>query len=193
MRNFLIVACAVLVPACAGIRFGSGNDTNGMPFYVGVPALKVSTGADCSQSAEIITLPAERRSIKFAPGLGSAKLSFKISNGMLTEVNSETSGAVADVEKLAGLAATIVPFAETRTSSGCVTNIQIFELDYDDGSTGSPKGPRIGSLLWSSSTPVRLPATAGALNAPAKPPAKPVPAPTETPPPDNTVIDLNVM
>lgn len=148
--GFGLAACGTLA-ACAGLQFSNAVTSDSMPFYVAVPALQITQTADCGVSAQVISIPGEQRSIRFRQGVGTAKLSFKLTNGMLTEVNSETSGAATDAIALARQVATMVPWTTKTVTSGCDPSVELRSISYASGA------PVIGRTpIYRSSKPERV-------------------------------------
>lgn len=75
---------------CAGLDFGD----QGLSFYEPRPYLFVSVNMDCVSTATLISLPGERRSVKFKSGYGSSDLSVALSNGILTSAGQKTDTKV---------------------------------------------------------------------------------------------------
>ncbi|WP_148262350.1 hypothetical protein [Pseudomonas brassicacearum] len=85
-KGFVTLVGSSALMGCAGIDLGDG----GLTYYDPVPYLLVSDKTDCSQSVTAVTLPGEKRSLKFKSGLGSAKLNVALANGMITSIGQET-------------------------------------------------------------------------------------------------------
>lgn len=71
---------------CAGLNFGEG----GLTYYEPTPYLFVSVNKDCISTATVISLPGEKRSVKFDRGYGSADLSLTLANGIITNAGQKT-------------------------------------------------------------------------------------------------------
>jgi hypothetical protein len=129
----IIGASAGALASCAGIEFSDTQQRNAFTYYEPVPALSVTTAADCAISATVISVPGPKRSIRFRPGLGTAKLGFTVSNGMLTAVNSETSGAVGDALNIADKLKAAAALSLVTRSTACTPKVVAYQIKYTDG------------------------------------------------------------
>lgn len=103
MKNLIRVVAlisACLLSACAGLDFGAA----GVSYYEPRPYLFVSLNKECVSTATVISVPGEKRSVKFKSGYGSADLSIAMSNGILTNVGQKTDSKVPEtITSLASL------------------------------------------------------------------------------------------
>ncbi|WP_139192649.1 hypothetical protein [Pseudomonas sp. NFIX28] len=117
-KGFVVLVGSSALIGCAGIDLG----TEGLTYYDPVPYLLVSNKADCSQSVTAVTLPGEKRSLKFKSGLGSAKLNVALANGMITSIGQETDTKIPET-----IAALIPLTADKSISSKCIEQSTLFE------------------------------------------------------------------
>lgn len=75
---------------CAGLDFGE----QGLSYYEPKPYLFVAVNKECVSTATVISLPGEKRAVKFKSGFGSADLSVALSNGVLTNAGQKTDSKV---------------------------------------------------------------------------------------------------
>jgi len=85
-RCFILIAGFSVLAGCAGIDLG--ND--GLTYYDPEPYLLATNKEDCSQTISPITMPGEKRSLKFNKGIGSAKLNVELANGMIKTIGQDT-------------------------------------------------------------------------------------------------------
>ena len=83
---FAIGGISSLLASCAGLDFGE----EGLSFYEPKPFLFVAVNKDCISTATLISLPGERKSVKFRSGYGSSDLSVAFANGILTNAGQKT-------------------------------------------------------------------------------------------------------
>jgi hypothetical protein len=86
IKSFFVLS-ALLVSGCAGLDFG---DDRGLAYYDQKPYLFVTTTQDCVTTSTIVSIPAEKREVKFKTGYGSANLSISLNNGMITSAGQTT-------------------------------------------------------------------------------------------------------
>lgn len=82
----VFLAISSLFTGCAGLDFGE----EGLAYFEPQPYLFVSTNKDCVSTATIISIPGEKRSVRFRRGYGSADLSIALSNGIITNAGQKT-------------------------------------------------------------------------------------------------------
>jgi hypothetical protein len=78
-----------LLSGCAGLDFGEG-----LSYNEPTPYLFVTVSKDCVSTATVISLPGEKKAVKFERGYGSADLSVELSNGILTKVGQKTDSKI---------------------------------------------------------------------------------------------------
>src|ERR1022692_350971 len=86
VKKIILLGVASSLSACAHIDFGG----DGLTYYDQKPYLLVTSSQDCTIKATVISMPAEKKTMKFISGLGSAELSASLSGGMLTSVGQKT-------------------------------------------------------------------------------------------------------
>lgn len=117
-KGVVTVIGASTLMGCAGIDLGDG----GLTYYDPVPYLLVSDKADCSQSVTAVTLPGEKRSLRFKSGLGSAALNVALANGMITSIGQETDTKIPET-----IAALTPLIADKSVSRKCVEQATLIE------------------------------------------------------------------
>ena len=96
----LLVASSVLC-GCAGLDFGE----KGLSYYEPKPYRLVSVNSNCDTTGTLVSLPGEKKFVKFKSGYGSADLSVALSNGILTNVNQKTDTQIPEtITSIASLA-----------------------------------------------------------------------------------------
>lgn len=130
IRRLLLVAAPFILSGCAGIQFGRGVGDDAFTYYEPQPYLSVKQGTDCTYSVEVISLPGKKRSLKLKSGLGSAKLSVKTANGIITEIGQETDTKVPEtITALTGLAKQIgVGAAAAAPGVTCPATVSLYEI-----------------------------------------------------------------
>lgn len=113
-----VASCAVLMSGCASIDFNSNSD-KGLTYYEPIPYLFVSTTDKCVSSATVITVPGNKKVMKFSSGYGSSELSAGLTNGMITAVGQKNDSKIPEtVTSIAALAtATLVGPAACEPSA----------------------------------------------------------------------------
>ena len=99
------IGVSFLLSGCAHIDFGG----DGMTYYELKPYLFVSTTKECVTTATVVSMPGEKKVMKFKSGYGSSDLSASLSNGMISSVGQkvdtkvpETLSAIASLGTAAG-------------------------------------------------------------------------------------------
>ncbi|WP_157061602.1 hypothetical protein [Pseudomonas sp. P97.38] len=118
IKGFVALGGSAALMGCAGIDLGK----DGLTYYDPVPYLLVSNKADCSQSVTAVTLPGEKRSLKFKSGLGTAKLNVTLANGMITSIGQETDTKIPET-----ITALTPLIADKSISSKCVEETTLYE------------------------------------------------------------------
>ena len=96
----LLVALSVL-GGCAGLDFGE----KGLSYYEPKPYMLVTVNSNCDATGTLVSLPGEKKFVKFKSGYGSADLSVALSNGILTNVNQKTDTQIPEtITSIASLA-----------------------------------------------------------------------------------------
>lgn len=86
----VLVGASTVLVGCAGLDFGD----QGLSFYEPKPYLFVSVNKDCVSTATLISLPGDRKFVKFKSGYGSSDLSVALSNGILTNAGQKVDTKV---------------------------------------------------------------------------------------------------
>ncbi|WP_310447295.1 hypothetical protein [Thiobacillus sp.] len=86
----VLVGSSIVLNGCAGLDFGD----QGLSFYEPKPYLFVSVNKDCVSTATLISLPGDRKFVKFKSGYGSSDLSVALSNGILTNAGQKVDTKV---------------------------------------------------------------------------------------------------
>jgi hypothetical protein len=119
---------AVTLCGCARIDFGGADGR--LTYYDPKPYLFVSTNKDCITTATVLVLPNEKKSLKFIPGYGSAKLSVNLSNGMITSAGQETDTKIPEtISALAEVAKTAGGFMKLQAGTGCPPSAVLFPIE----------------------------------------------------------------
>lgn len=119
---------AVTFCGCARIDFGGTNGR--LTYYDPKPYLFVSTNKDCVTTATVVMLPAEKKSLKFIPGYGSAKLSVDLTNGMITSAGQETDTQIPQtISAIADLGKAVAPFRKERVGIGCPPSAVLYPIE----------------------------------------------------------------
>jgi hypothetical protein len=82
----------------------------------------------------MISLPGQKRSVGFKSGLGSAKLSVKTANGIITDVGQDTDTKIPEtVTALTGLAKQLGAGSNLVTpgTGGCTANVSLHAITTD--------------------------------------------------------------
>lgn len=114
MKNVMSVAVSgilILLSGCAGLDFGE----EGLSFYEPKPYLFVSVNKDCVSTATVISLPGNKKSVKFKSGYGSADLSIALSNGILTNAGQKTDTKIPEtITSIASLGTAMAALSATE-------------------------------------------------------------------------------
>ncbi|TKB58829.1 MAG: hypothetical protein E8D49_10550 [Nitrospira sp.] len=86
----VLLGASTVLGGCAGLDFGE----QGISFYEPKPYLFVSVNKDCVSTATLISLPGDRKFVKFKSGYGSSDLSVAFSNGILTNAGQKVDTKV---------------------------------------------------------------------------------------------------
>ena len=86
----VLLGASAVLGGCAGLDFGD----QGLSFYEPKPYLFVSVNKDCVSTATLISLPGDKKSVKFKSGYGSSDLSVALSNGILTNAGQKVDTKV---------------------------------------------------------------------------------------------------
>jgi hypothetical protein len=106
----LVLVGALATSGCAGLQFSGEERDDALTYFVPEPYLVVSISADCAWTANVISLPGQRRSVRFNNGYGTADLSLALSNGIITAVGQKTDSKIPEtITAAAGLAKVILP------------------------------------------------------------------------------------
>lgn len=143
MLNRKTLACgsaigiATMLSGCAGLRFNAAPQSDSFTYYEPAPFAVVKTAADCTKTVDIIAVPAKKRSVRPESGIGSSKLSLKMTNGVITEIGQETDtkipeilGAIGDLAKTVGVAA--LSEGGGRDAPQCTPAMKLYAV-IDDG------------------------------------------------------------
>jgi hypothetical protein len=135
---FCIAALALAAPGCAGIQFHEGPRPDAFTYYEPAPFAVIKKAADCSLTVETLVLPGKKRSLSMRSGLGSAKLSVKTANGIITEIGQETDTKIPEtLTALSGLAKAF-DGEKALPSKGCTPSVELRALvAAEDGLTFS--------------------------------------------------------
>lgn len=117
MRNapeMVSIVVLFLLSGCAHIDFGS----DGMTYYDPKPYLFVSTTKECVTTATVVTIPADKKVMKFKSGYGSANLSATLSNGMIASVGQNTDTKIPETLSAIGSLGTAAPGLKLMAVTG---------------------------------------------------------------------------
>jgi len=100
-RNLMVLASGLAgLAGCSHIEFQDDR----LYFFEPVPYVFVSTDKDCTSVATVVSIPGERRYLKFAQGYGAAELSVNFDKGMLASVGQKVDNRAPElITALAGL------------------------------------------------------------------------------------------
>ena len=131
-RIFMATIILATVSACAGLQFSNTDNGRSHPYRVAQPALKVVTAPDCAMTAEVISIPGEKRYVSFRNGIGKADVSIDFEpGGTIKHINSKTEGAVDDVVKVLSTVAGIAkPGLTTEVAKDC-PSVRIYAIEVD--------------------------------------------------------------
>lgn len=115
MKKAMIVTATsllTLLSGCAGLDFGQ----EGLSFNEPTPYLFVTVSKDCLSTATVISLPGEKKAVKFKRGYGSADLSVELSNGVLTKIGQKTDSKIPEtITSIASLGTAMATLSEDKS------------------------------------------------------------------------------
>jgi hypothetical protein len=128
-----VVLMAFASSGCAGFQFHDSPRPDAFTYFEPQPFLSVVLNRECQYTTSVVSLPGRRRSLSFRSGLGSAKLGVTVGeSGIVTNLNSETSGAVEDAVSLAGAITPLFGLDASNVSSGCPQGALLYPILYSD-------------------------------------------------------------
>ena len=86
-----VLLFTALLIGCANVVFDSDE---GLLYYEPVPYLMVSVDQNCKSTAQVISLPGDKKRMRARSGLGTAKLEADLSNGMVTSIGQTIDSKV---------------------------------------------------------------------------------------------------
>lgn len=114
MKKVMIVTTTsllTLLSGCAGLDFGN----EGLSYNEPTPYLFVTVSKDCVSTATVISLPGEKKAVKFKRGYGAADLSVELSNGVLTKVGQKTDSKIPEtITSIASLGTALAALSEDK-------------------------------------------------------------------------------
>ena len=133
-RTLIATIISAAVSGCSGIQFSKTDNGHSHPYRVAQPALKVVTAPDCAMTAEVISIPGERRFVSFRNGIGKADVSIQFEpGGTIKQINSKTEGVVDDIVKVASTVAGIAkPGLAPTVQKSCPASVQIYAIEVDN-------------------------------------------------------------
>lgn len=135
--RIVIAASVVALQGCAGLDFYDAPKSGAFTYHEASPFAAIIVATDCTISVSAIALPGAARSIAFRSGFGSAKLSIKTANGMITDIGQETDTKIPEtITAIGGLAKSVslgLSAADGKPAQGakCAPQIKLFAIDVD--------------------------------------------------------------
>ena len=128
MKKMMIVVTSIsLLSGCARLDFG---DDKGLAYFEPNPHLLLSTTKECVTTATVVLIPGKKQEVKFLSGWGSADLSVKVGNGMITDVGQKTDTKIPEtINALANLGTAAKGIMAATPSSSCVPDGKLFAID----------------------------------------------------------------
>ncbi|MVV49018.1 hypothetical protein EJA72_12300 [Pseudomonas sp. PB120] len=123
----LTVTASILISGCAGLDFGE----QGLSYYEPKPYLFVSIGKDCVSTATVVSLPGEKRALKFKSGYGSSDLSVTLANGILTNAGQKTDTKIPEtITAVASLGTALASLSADKSSRQlvCVPTATLYPI-----------------------------------------------------------------
>jgi len=132
MKRLLESFAAVSVlTGCAGLTFGP-ESTTALTYYDPKPYLFISTNADCTSTATILSVPETRRGVSFNSGYGTADLSVTLTGGMITAVGQKTDSKIPEtLSSVATLATAVGGLARSAVpkEGACTPGARLYNID----------------------------------------------------------------
>lgn len=136
-----VVACCGLA-GCAGYDFHETPREGGLTYWETAPFLAVTTGADCKQTLEVLSLPARPRSVSLNSGYGAAELNVTFKDGTITQIGQKTDTKIPEtITNLAGLTTAYATLRATTDKSAtpalraatCPVGTAVYAIDASSG------------------------------------------------------------
>ncbi len=121
----ILIAVILPLSGCAHIDFGG----DGLTYYEPKPYLFVSTTKDCVTTATVVSIPENKKVMKFKTGYGSSELSASLTNGMITSVGQKTDAKVPEtITSLASLGTAIATMAAPGKQVICAPQATLYPV-----------------------------------------------------------------
>jgi hypothetical protein len=135
-RAFVAAASAAAVAGCSGIQFSSTDNGRSHPYRVASPALKVAKAADCTMTAEVISIPGRLNYMSFHSGLGKSDTTVIFEpGGTIKQISAKQEGVADDLVKLIGAAKSAGVFGTAEafeaTAPGCTPSVVVYPVVFD--------------------------------------------------------------
>jgi hypothetical protein len=129
----VLVLMALASSGCAGFQFHDSPRPDAFTYFEPQPFLSVVLNRECQYTTSVVSLPGRRRSLSFRSGLGSADLGVTVGeSGIITVLNSKTSGAVDDAVSLAGAITPLFGLEANNAGGGCPQGAVLYPILYSD-------------------------------------------------------------
>ncbi|MDP2868359.1 hypothetical protein [Methyloversatilis sp.] len=110
-KSTILLGASTILGGCAGLDFGE----QGLSFFEPKPYLFVSVNKDCVSTATLISLPGDKKFVKFKTGYGSSDLSVALSNGILTNAGQKVDAKVPEtITSIASLGTAIATLSAEK-------------------------------------------------------------------------------
>lgn len=116
-KGVAVLTLTAALSGCAHIDFGG----EGLTYYDPKPYLFVTTTKDCVTTAAVLSVPEQKKVMKFKSGYGSSELSATLSSGMIASVGQKSDAKVPETLASVAALATAVPGLKALNKGGQVT------------------------------------------------------------------------